>query len=367
MSSVFGVLFRVATFGESHGRAVGCVVDGCPPRLPLSEADLQAALDRRRPGQSDLSTPRDEADRVAIVSGVQDGLTLGTPIAMLVENRDMRPADYTAAVDVPRPSHADFTYAAKYGLRTRSGGGRASARETIGRVAAGAIAEQFLRTRFGVEIVAWACVVGTREAPDRVNSPPTRAAVDAFSTRAPDAESEAAFRGEIKAARAERDSVGGVVACVCRGAPAGWGEPVFGKLEAELARAMLSIPAAKGFEYGSGFAGARMRGSAHNDLFVAEGGRLRTASNRSGGIQGGISNGEDIVFRVAFKPPATIGRPQTTATYEGGKTVLEMRGRHDPCVVPRAVPVVEAMAALVLADAALQQLARERGEAASSP
>ncbi len=359
MSSVFGILFRVATFGESHGRAVGCVVDGCPPRLPLSEADIQAQLDRRRPGQSALTTPRGEADRVTILSGVQDGVTLGTPIALLVENRDARPGDYASLADIPRPSHADFTYAAKYGLRARSGGGRASARETIGRVAAGAIAEKWMRLRFGVEIIAWVSAVGEREAPDRREQPPMRAEVDRYDTRAPDAESDAAFRAEIEAVLAARDSVGGVITCVCRGAPAGWGEPVFGKLEAELARAMLSIPAVKGFEIGSGFAGAHMRGSAHNDPFVRKEGRLGTATNRSGGIQGGISNGEDICFRVAFKPPATIGQPQKTANFNGEPVVLEAKGRHDPCVVPRAVPIVESMAALVLADAALQQLARE--------
>ncbi len=358
MSSSFGALFRVTTFGESHGVGVGCVVDGCPPRLPLSESDLQAQLDRRRPGQSDLTTPRDEADCATILSGVQNGVTLGTPIAVLVRNRDQRPGDYAEMAKAPRPSHADFTYQAKYGIRAASGGGRASARETIGRVAAGAIADKFLRLRFGVDIVAWVGAVGQREAPMPENIV-SRAEVDRFATRAPDAASDAVFRAEIEAARAERDSVGGVVVGVCRGAPPGWGEPVFGKLEAELARAMLSIPAVKGFEIGSGFAGARWRGSAHNDAFVWKDGRLGTATNRSGGIQGGISDGETIVFRVAFKPPATIGQPQKTADFEGREITLEARGRHDPCVVPRAVPIVEAMAALVLADAALQQLARE--------
>jgi len=357
MSSVFGTLFRVATFGESHGAAVGAVVDGCPPRLPLSEADLQPQLDRRRPGQSDLTTPRGEADRVEILSGVVNGLTLGTPIALRVCNRDARPADYAELAAVPRPSHADFTYQAKYGIRAASGGGRASARETIARVAAGAVAEKFLRARFGTEIVAWVAAVGEAEAPPP--EAPSRALVDRHATRAPDADSDARFRAAIEAARAERDSVGGVVAAVCRGVPPGWGEPVFGKLEAELARAMLSLPAVKGFEVGSGFAGARLRGSAHNDAYVWKGERLGTRTNRSGGIQGGISDGEDIYFRVAFKPPATIGRPQVTADFQGRETTLEIRGRHDPCVVPRAVPIVEAMAALVLADAALQQLARE--------
>lgn len=358
MASIFGTLFRVATFGESHGPAVGAVVDGCPPRLPLTEADIQIQLDRRRPGQSDLTTPRGEADRVEILSGVERGLTLGTPIGLLVRNRDARPGDYAETDAVPRPSHADFTYQMKYGIRAASGGGRASARETVARVAAGAIAEKFLRLRFGVEIVAWVAAVGEVEAapPD---APPTRADVDRFATRAPTADADSRFRAVIEAARAERDSVGGVVAAICRGVPPGWGEPVFEKLEAELAKAMLSLPAVKGFEVGSGFAGARMRGSAHNDAYVWKGDRLGTRTNRSGGIQGGISDGEDIFFRVAFKPPATIGRPQVTADFQGRETTLEVRGRHDPCVVPRAVPIVEAMAALVLADAALQQLARE--------
>ena len=358
MSSVFGTLFRVATFGESHGAAVGAVVDGCPPRLPLSESDIQPQLDRRRPGQSELTTPRGEADRVEILSGVERGVTLGTPIALLVRNRDARPGDYAGLSAVPRPSHADLTYQAKYGLRAASGGGRASARETIARVAAGAVADKYLRSRFAVEIVAWVAAVGEAEAP-APDAPPTRADVDRHATRAPDADSDARFRAAIEAARAERDSVGGVVAAVCRGVPPGWGEPVFDKLEAELARALLSLPAVKGFEVGSGFSGARLRGSAHNDAYVWKGDRLGTRTNRSGGIQGGISDGEDIFFRVAFKPPATIGRPQVTADFQGRETTIEVGGRHDPCVVPRAVPIVEAMAALVLADAALQQLARE--------
>jgi chorismate synthase len=359
MSSMFGTHFRVATFGESHGRGVGAVVDGCPPRLALCEADLQVQLDRRRPGQSALATPRDEADAVTILSGVQDGRTLGTPSALLVANRDPRPGDYGAMDRVPRPSHADFTYEAKYGVRARSGGGRASARETVGRVAAGAIAEKWLREAFGVEIVAWVSAVGGVDAPDRAEHPPSRAEVDATPVRCPDAAAAAAMRAAIEAARDARDSVGGVVSCVCRGVPAGWGEPVFDKLEARLAQAMLSLPATKGFEIGSGFAGARLRGSAHNDPFVAKPGRLGTATNRSGGVQGGISNGEPVVFRVAFKPPATIGLPQRTADFDGRETVLEARGRHDPCVVPRAVPIVETMAALVLADAALAQLSRQ--------
>lgn len=358
MSSSFGTLFRIATFGESHGRAVGCVIDGCPPRLALSEADIQPQLDRRRPGQSRIATPRDEEDRVVILSGVEDGLTLGTPLALSVANRDQRPGDYGEMQAIPRPSHADFTYQAKYGIRAASGGGRSSARETIGRVAAGAVAEKWLCERFGVEIVAWVSAAGEVDAPGTDASRVTRAAVDAHVTRCPDPAAAAAMEAAIHAVREAKDSIGGVVSCVCRGVPAGWGEPVFGKLEARLAQAMLSLPATKGFDIGSGFAGARMRGSAHNDPFVRKDGGLGTATNRSGGVQGGISNGEPMVFRVAFKPPATIGQAQRTADFDGNPAVLEARGRHDPCVVPRAVPIVEAMAALVLADAALMQLAR---------
>lgn len=363
MSSTFGTLFRVSTFGESHCRGVGCVVDGCPPRLALSEADIQPQLDRRRPGQSRLTTPRDEKDRVAILSGVENGLTLGTPIALLVPNEDQRPGDYQEMLQVPRPSHADFTYQAKYGVRASSGGGRSSARETIGRVAAGAVAEKWLHTRFGVDVVAWVSAIGEVEAPAPHTASLTRAVVDRHLTRCPHPASAAAMQQAVEAARDARDSVGGVVSCVCRNVPAGWGEPVFDKLEAMLAQAMLSLPATKGFEIGSGFAGARLRGSQHNDAFIAKAGGLGTRTNRSGGIQGGISNGEPILFRVAFKPPATIGRAQRTAAFDGRPATLEAKGRHDPCVVPRAVPIVEAMAALVLADAALRQLARRGAEA----
>jgi chorismate synthase len=289
---------------------------------------------------------------------VEDGLTLGTPIALLVRNRDSRPGDYAEMATVPRPSHADFTYQQKYGIRSASGGGRASARETLARVAAGAIAEKLLKRDHKVEIVAWVSAVGDVAAPELDPSTMMRERVDADPLRCPDVASVEAMTAVITAARDEGDSVGGVVSCVCRGLPAGWGEPVFDKLEAVLARAMMSIPASKGFEIGSGFAGARMRGSAHNDPFVARGGTLGTASNRSGGVQGGISNGEPVVFRVAFKPPATIGTAQKTADFEGRPTTLAARGRHDPCVLPRAVPIVEAMAALVLADLSLIQRTR---------
>ncbi|TAN39219.1 MAG: chorismate synthase [Verrucomicrobia bacterium] len=358
MSSTFGTIFRVTTFGESHGGGVGAVVDGCPSLLALTEADIQPQLDRRRPGQSALTTPRGELDAVRILSGVENGVTLGTPIALLVANRDTKPGDYAAMSNVPRPSHADFTYQMKYGVRAASGGGRSSARETIGRVAAGAIAEKWLRQKFAVEIVAWVSAVGAVDAPDLSGAAVTRAAVEANAVRCPDAAAAQRMEQEILAARATGDSVGGIITCVCRGAPPGWGEPVFHKLEAVLAQAMLSLPATKGFEIGSGFAGARQRGSAHNDAFVSKRGALGTTTNRSGGIQGGITNGEPIIFRIAFKPPATICQAQTTADFAGQSATLEGKGRHDPCVVPRAVPIVEAMAALVLADAALQQQAR---------
>lgn len=358
MSSTFGTLFRVSTFGESHCKAVGAIVDGCPPRLPLTEADLQPQLDRRRPGQSKVTTARAESDTVTILSGTENGVTLGTPIGLYVPNKDQRPGDYAEMAKVPRPSHADFTYQAKYGVRASSGGGRASARETIGRVAAGAIAEKWLRAMHGIEVVAWVSAVGEIEGGDVDVLGLSRADVDATQVRCPDPAAAGRMWEAIVAAQGEGDSLGGVVTCVCRNVPAGLGEPVFDKLEAKLAHAMLSLPATKGFEIGSGFSGTRLRGSAHNDPFVRKGARLGTSSNRSGGIQGGISNGEAILFRVAFKPPATISQAQQTADFEGNPVTLEAKGRHDPCVVPRAIPIVEAMAALVLADAALIQKTR---------
>jgi len=356
--STFGTVFKATTFGESHCAGVGVVVDGCPPRMALTDADIQRQLDRRRPGQSPLTTNRNELDKVSILSGTENGLTLGTPLALLVANRDQRPSDYAAMRQVPRPSHADYTYQMKYGIRAASGGGRSSARETIGRVAAGAIAEKFLSERFGVEIVAWVQAVGEIEAPEIDSLAVGRAEVDRSAVRCPDAASAERMMSEIAKARAALDSVGGIVACVCRNVPAGLGEPVFGKTEALLAQAMLSMPATKGFEIGSGFAGARMRGSRHNDPFVPKEGRLGTLTNRSGGVQGGITNGEPIVFRVAFKPPATIGQAQATVDFDGRPVTLEAGGRHDPCVLPRAVPIVEGMAALVLADLALIQSMR---------
>ncbi len=358
MSSSFGTLFQVSTFGESHGIGVGAVVDGCPPGLELCEADIQGQLDRRRPGQSDLTTPRQEADRVQILSGVENGLTLGTPIGLLVRNQDQRPGDYGEMSQVPRPSHADYTYQMKYGIRAASGGGRASARETVGRVAAGAIAEKILREQWGVEIVSWVSSIGAIEAPAVDGETITRAEVDATLARCPDSETAGRMEELVREVKEAQDSIGGVVSCVCRKVPAGWGEPVFDKLPAKLAQAMLSLPATKGFEIGSGFAGTRMLGSFHNDPFVQKGDRLGTATNYSGGVLGGISNGEPIVFRVAFKPVATIGKNQRTADFSGNTAELAAKGRHDPCVVPRAVPIVETMAALVLVDLALRQKSR---------
>lgn len=354
MSNIFGHSFRITTFGESHGPALGAVIDGCPARLPLNEADIQPQLDRRRPGQSALTTTRVEGDQVAILAGVDQGLTLGSPIALMIQNRDQRPADYAELAAAPRPSHADFTYRMKYGLTASSGGGRASARETAARVAAGAVAEKWLKVTHGVEIVAWVSGVGAIEAPDLTGQALTRAQVDAQAVRCPDPASARRMADCLAEAREAGDSVGGLITGLCRNVPPGWGEPVFDKLSALLAHAFLSIPAVKGFEIGSGFAAARMRGSAHNDAYVWKTDHLGTATNRSGGIQGGISNGESIIFRLAFKPTATIAQVQTTADYQGRPLSLELKGRHDPCVAPRAVPVVEAMAALVLADCALR-------------
>ena len=357
MASTFGTLFRVTTFGESHGGGVGVVVDGCPPRLALEPSDVQADLDRRRPGQSRLVTQRAESDTAEILSGTFGGYTTGTPIAVLVRNTDARPEAYEHLRDVYRPSHADFTYDAKYGFRNWTGGGRASARETVGRVAAAAIARKLLQASAGVQVLAWVRSVRDIEAgtdPSAV----TLQDVEAGPTRCPDPVAAARMIEAIDAARRDGDSLGGIVECVCRGVPAGLGEPVFDKLEAALAGAMLSLPAAKGFEIGSGFAGTRMTGLEHNDPFEPEGPEgIRTASNRSGGVQGGISNGEDIVLRVAFKPTSTIASEQMTVTRGGDATTLAARGRHDPCVLPRAVPMVEAMTLLVLADHWLRQRA----------
>jgi chorismate synthase len=364
LGNTFGRLFRVTTWGESHGAATGTVVDGCPPRLALSEADIQPDLDRRRPGQSLLTSQRKESDTVRILSGVFDGVTLGTPIALEIQNEDMRPGDYREMQEKYRPSHADYTYDAKYGVRDWRGGGRTSARETAARVAAGAIARKLLQVRWGVEIVAWVGKVGRIAAECDVERV-TREAVDRTAIRCPDPAVAERMIAAVEVARKDGNSLGGLVGCAVRGCPPGWGEPVFDRLEADLAKAMLSLPASKGFEIGSGFAGTELTGREHNDEFYMEGDRVRTRTNRSGGVQGGISNGETIYFRVAFKPTATIMSPQSTVDVHHEDTVLQARGRHDPCVLPRAVPMVEAMVALVLADHALRQEAIRAGAPAS--
>lgn len=349
MPNTFGKLFTISTWGESHGPAVGVVVDGCPPNLSLTPEEIQVELDRRRPGQSDIVTPRKEADAVEILSGVHEGKTTGTSISLLVRTTDARPSAYTEMQEKYRPSHADYTYQAKFGHRDPRGGGRSSARETIGRVAAGVIARKILALAGRVELRAYLTQVHDITMPPR-ETLPTLAEIEATPVRCPHSATAARMIERIKAVRSAGDSVGGVIECRVQGLPAGLGEPVFDRLEADLAKAMLSLPATKGFEIGSGFAGALLKGSEHNDAFVMREGRVRTVTNRSGGVQGGISNGEDLVFRVAFKPTATILQTQKTVDVHGQDTELLARGRHDPCVVPRAVPIVEAMAALVLVD-----------------
>lgn len=357
MANTFGHLFRVTTWGESHGGGVGVVVDGCPPRLALTEADIQPDLDRRRPGQSHIVTPRKESDAVQILSGTFKGKTLGTPISLWVKNEDARPEAYAEMATKFRPSHADYTYFAKYGIRNWQGGGRASARETIGRVAGGAIAKKLLRERFDVEILAYVKQVQRLVAevdPAKVR----RKEIEANIVRCPDPSTAARMIRLIERVRRAGDTVGGVIEGIARGVPAGWGEPVFDKLEADLAKAMLSLPASKGFEIGSGFGGVLMTGRQHNDSFRARRGGVCTTTNFSGGIQGGISNGQPIFFRVAFKPVATVMHKQLTVDESLHNTTLTGRGRHDPCVLPRAVVMVEAMTALVLADHALRHKAQ---------
>jgi chorismate synthase len=361
MPNTFGKLFTISTWGESHGAAVGVVIDGCPPRLPLSEADIQVDLDRRKPGQSAIVTPRKEPDTVEILSGVFEGRTTGAPVSMLVRNSDARPGAYDEMREKFRPSHADFTYQSKYGIRDHRGGGRSSARETVGRVAAGAVARKILSLAGPVEIRAFVTRVQDIEMPaGAALAFPTLAEVDATPIRCPDPATAAAMIRRIEEVRAEGDSVGGIIQCRIRGVPAGLGEPVFDRLEADLAKAMLSLPATKGFEIGSGFAGTYLKGSEHNDAYVPKEGRIGTATNRSGGIQGGISDGEEIVFNVAFKPVATIMKPQVTVDRAGKVAELTGKGRHDPCVLTRAVPIVEAMAALVIIDHWMRNAAQNK-------
>lgn len=358
MASNFGTLFRISTWGESHGPGIGVVLDGCPPKIPLSVEDIQHELNRRRPGQSKITTPRKEDDVAEIQSGVLDGQTLGVPIGIFVRNTDQRPSAYTEMQQAYRPSHADYTYDAKYGIRAVSGGGRSSARETIGRVAAGAIARKVLQHSLsGYQCLAYVKTVQNIEATVPSASELTSELIESNIVRTCDPVAAEKMIALIENVRSQGNSVGGVIECVVRGVPAGLGEPIFDRLEADLAKAMLSLPATKGFEIGSGFGGTTMTGLEHNDEFYMDGKTVRTRTNRSGGVQGGISNGEDIVFRVAFKPTATVLREQKTVTNTGEDTTLAARGRHDPCVLPRAVPMVEAMVHLVLADHFLRQRA----------
>lgn len=354
--STYGSFFRVTTWGESHGDTTGVVVDGCPPGLKLSDENVQKELDRRKPGQSRLTTQRKESDRVRIMSGVFEGETLGTPIAMMVENKDARASDYEDMKDTYRPSHADMTYDQKYGRRNWMGGGRASARETLSRVAAGAIARKWLRTKYNLEIVSWVRQVNTLELSEEAYDPSTitRSDVESNDVRCPDDELADEIADRIKEAQSNGESLGGVVEVIARNCPAGWGEPVFDKLDGKLGHQFLSIPATKGVEIGSGFRGTTMTGSEHNDEFYMDGDEFRTKTNNSGGVQGGISNGMPITARIAFKPTSTISKEQETVNAFGEEVDLAAKGRHDPCVLPRAVPIVEACTALVLMDLALQ-------------
>ena len=351
MGSSFGKIFRVTTFGESHGGAVGVILDGCPPKLKINIDLIQNELDRRRPGQSNITTPRNEDDKLEILSGLKEGITLGTPIAMLVRNKDQRPGDYSNLEQVFRPSHADGTYHLKYGIQAGSGGGRASARETIGRVAAGAIAKQLLKNLFNTEILSW--VKRIHDIDSQVNKNKlTLSKIDSNIVRCPDDKVASKMIKRIKELQQDGDSCGGVIECLVKNVPSGLGMPVFDKLEADLAKALMSLPATKGFEIGSGFLGTYLKGSEHNDSFIESDdiSKLKTISNNSGGIQGGISNGENIEMKIAFKPTATIGKEQKTVNAYGKEVLMKAKGRHDPCVLPRAVPMVDSMVALVLAD-----------------
>jgi chorismate synthase len=353
----FGELFRITTFGESHGGAVGAVLDGCPPGIAITAQEIQQELDRRKPGQSDITTPRKEEDTVHLLSGIFEGTTTGTPILMLAHNKDTRSEDYNNLKDLYRPSHADFTYQQKYGRRDWRGSGRASARETLARVAAGAIAKKFLKQNLGIEIVSYVEQVGSIGSnvdPERV----TASEVDSNIVRCPDPAAAPQMIELIRTVQNEGDSIGGIIRGVIRNVPAGLGEPVFDKLHADLGKAMLSINAVKGFEVGLGFNAVHLRGSQHNDPFTIQEGSVRTVTNNAGGVLGGISTGEPIVFRVAFKPVATIAKEQATVTIQGDITTLAASGRHDPCVLPRAVPIVDAMAALVIMDHYLRHKAQ---------
>ncbi len=348
MGSIYGNIFRISTFGESHGKAIGVTIDGCPAGVPIDEAFIQQELGRRKPGQSRITTQRKEEDEVEILSGVFEGVTTGTPIGMLIRNKDQKSKDYSHIADKFRPSHADYTYEAKYGERDYRGGGRSSARETAARVAAGAVAKLFLK-QFGIEFYAYVSQVGDLTLKKKYNELDL-SKIDDNAVRCPDPEMAQQMFDYIDQVRKDQDTIGGIITGVIKGTPVGLGEPVFDKLHAELGKAMLSINAVKGFEYGSGFDGVKMRGSEHNDAFYKEDGVIKTRTNHSGGVQGGISNGEDIYFNVAFKPVATIMQNQESVDKEGNEATVSGKGRHDPCVVPRAVAIVDAMAALVIAD-----------------
>jgi chorismate synthase len=353
----FGDLFRITTCGESHGGAVGVIVDGCPPGLEISAEDIQLELDRRKPGQSNITTPRKEQDLIHILSGVFEGKTMGAPILLVAYNADMRPQDYNDLKDLYRPSHADFTYLEKYGMRDYRGSGRASARETLARVAAGAIAKKYLKEKLGIEIISYVEQVGDIRATIEHTSVEL-ADIEANIIRCPDQDIAEKMISLVEAVRDDKDSIGGVIKAVIRNVPAGLGEPAFDKLPADLAKAMLSINACKGFEFGSGFAGVSMRGSEHNDPFTLVDGKPKLTTNHAGGTLGGISSGEDIYFRVAFKPVSTIGKEQETVNTKNEKVQVAAAGRHDPCVLPRAVPIVDAMSALVIMDHYLRNKAQ---------
>jgi len=347
--NTFGKIFQVTTFGESHGEAVGCVIDGCPAGIEITEKEIQKELDRRKPGQSEITTQRKEGDKIKILSGISDGKTLGTPIALLVFNEDAQSKDYDHLQDVFRPGHADYTYQLKYGGRECRGGGRSSARETLARVSAGAIAKKVLKEKCGTEILAFTEAIGKTKAEVDLNKV-TAQEIEGNIVRCPDTKTAKEMIEIIEKAKAEKDSVGGIVRGLIKNPPQGIGEPVFDRVPAELAKAMMSINATKGFDFGSGFNAVEMLGSEHNDEFFMDGKEVKTKTNNAGGSLGGISTGNDMFFRVAFKPTSTIGKKQKTVTKDGKETELEVQGRHDPCIVPRAVPIVEAMTALTILD-----------------